>query len=165
VYFSDVICVYDVVWTVHTVRPCRWSQMPIVEHAQDSAVRKPVRTWEESAENELNVPHHIWNMHWQAMRYLHKTSWQRMLQGPTGELAHYKWRNTGQLRRVVQATIVYVRSWKHAMYHAVGNHNAKNRCTVLLQTSATLRRTAITVWMVRHLMFWGARRTVNSERV
>ena len=23
------------------------------------------------------------------MRYLHKTSWQRMLQGPTGELAHY----------------------------------------------------------------------------
>jgi len=39
-----VICVYDVVWTGHPARPRRWSHMPIVEHAQDSEVGKPVRT-------------------------------------------------------------------------------------------------------------------------
>jgi hypothetical protein len=54
-------------------------------------------------------------------------------------------RKTALLRRVVPPTIVYVRSWKHAMRNALGNHNAENRCTVLLQTSATLSRTVITV--------------------
>jgi len=34
------------------------------------------------------------------MRYLHKTSWKRMLQGPTGELPYYKCRNTALLRQV-----------------------------------------------------------------
>ena len=70
-----------------------------------------------------------------------------MLQGPTGdsELAYCKCRNNALKRQVMTLTIVCERSWKHAMRNALGDHNAENRCTVLLQTSATLSRPVITV--------------------
>jgi len=97
------------------------------------------------------------------MRYLYKTCWQPMLQGPTVELAYCKCRTTALMCQAVLLTIVYVRSWKHAMRNALGDHNAENRCTELLQTSATLSRPIITVGMDKHIMFRGARRTVNSE--
>jgi len=86
-----------------------------------------------------------------------------MLQGPTGELAYCKCRTTTLMYRVVPLTIVQVSSWKHAIRNALGDHNAENQCTELLQTSATLNRLIITVGMDKHIMFRGARRTVNSE--
>ena len=58
------------------------------------------------------------------MRSLHKTCWQPMLQGPTGELVYCKCRNNVLMRRVVPLTIVHVPSWKHAMRNALGDHNA-----------------------------------------
>jgi len=86
-----------------------------------------------------------------------------MLQGPTGELEYCKCRTTALMCQVVPLTIVYVRSWKHAMRNALGDHNTENRCTEFLQTSTTLSHPIITVGIDKHIMFRGAQRTVNSE--